>query len=154
QARLEVERQTAAKKLTEAVNAERAKGYAERLKLTEQLGDLRLKLERRDSPAGRIGEEGETDTLAILTERFGPEGDELSRTKKFTRGGDIEHRLAHNSGLLLYEVKSYRQYQSKWAARAKENQIAAQADHVVIVTSAFPANHRELMVSDEGVLVV
>jgi hypothetical protein len=143
-----------APKIAEAVNSEKAKGYAERLKLTEQLEDLRIKLERRDRPSGQLGDEGEVDVLTVLTEKFASEGDEILRFKKFARGGDIEHRLAGGAGLVLYEVKNHRKYQSKWTARAKENQIAAQADHVVIVTTAFPANDRELMLSDDGVLVV
>jgi Uncharacterized protein conserved in bacteria (DUF2130) len=141
-----------AARVAEAVNSERAKGYAERLKLTEQLEDLRVRLERRDRPAGQLGDEGELDMFTALADKFGPEGDEVSRLKKFARGGDIEHRLVGGCGLLLWEVKNHRQYQSKWTARAKENK--GQADHVVIVTTSFPANHRELMLSDDGVLVV
>src|SRR6266851_3873033 len=153
-ARVKKEQEAAAKRVAEAVNAERTKGLAERLKLTEQLGGLRRRLERQDRPAGAIGEEGELDAFALLTDKFTPEGDEITRTKKFTRGGDIEHRIANGSGLILYEIKNHQTYQSKWSIRAKENQQLAQADHVVIVTSAFPANHRELMLADNGVLVV
>src|SRR5205823_3016259 len=144
-ARIEAERKAAAKKLEDAINAEKAKAYQEKLKLTGQLGDLRRRLERRDRPAGVLGDEGELDAFTILTERFAPEGDEITRTKKFTRGGDIEHRIAHGSGLILYEVKNHQNYDSKWTERAKENQRITQSDHVVIVSTAFPAKHSELM---------
>lgn len=153
-ARIESERDAAAKRLNRAVNAEKTKGLAERLKLTEQLEALRSRLERRDRPAGQLGEEGELDAFTLLSETFSADGDEITRTKKFSSGGDIEHRIANGAGLILYEVKNHQQYQSKWTARAKENQLAAQAEHVVIVTCAFPANHRQLMLSDDGVLVV
>jgi hypothetical protein len=153
-ARLETERKAAAKKLAETINTERTKGFAERLKLTEQLEDLRRRLERRDRPAGQLGDEGELDAFTLLSDKFTPEGDEINRTKKFRRGGDIEHRIVNGAGLVLYEIKNHQTYQSKWTAKAKEDQLAAQADHVIIVTTAFPAGHRELMLADNGILVV
>jgi hypothetical protein len=136
--RLEAEREAAAKRVIQAVNAEKTKGLAERLKLTERLEALRSRLERLDRPAGQLGEEGELDAFTLLSEKFSADGDEITRTKKFTRGGDIEHQIANAAGLILYEIKNHQQYQSKWTARAKENQLAAQADHVVIVTNTFP----------------
>jgi hypothetical protein len=144
-----------APQIAEAVNAEKQRAFAEKLRLQEQLQDLQRRLEKRT--ANELGEEGELDVLDMLSKAF-PD-DEIVRVARGKNGGDIIHKIVHGgaggavTGKLLYEAKNHKQYQHKWTAKARQDQIAEQADHCVIVTAAFPAGHRELMVKD-GVLVV
>lgn len=137
-------------KVAEAINAEKARGYAERLKLTEQFQDLQRRLEKRT--AHELGEEGELDVLAMLTGAF-PD-DEITRVPRGRNGGDLVHTIvqAGITAKLLFESKNQKVFQSKWIATARKNQIEEGAAHVVIVSVAFPAGQRELMVKD-GVLV-
>ena len=50
-----------APKITEALNAEKQRSYAERLKLTEQLEDMKRRLEKKT--AGELGDEAEISLL-------------------------------------------------------------------------------------------
>jgi hypothetical protein len=91
-------------KIAEAVNAEKARGYAERLKLTEQLQDVQRRLEKRT--ANELGEEGELDILATLTEAFPT--DEITRVPRGKNGGDLIHTITQGgiTAKLLFESKN------------------------------------------------
>ena len=58
-ASVEAAREAAAKKMAEAVNAEKVKAFDEKQKLTEQLADMQRRLERRT--AHELGDPGEIE---------------------------------------------------------------------------------------------
>ncbi len=162
--RVRVAREAAEKKLAETVNAERAKGFAERLQLVEQLQDLQTRLDRRDRPATSLGSQGQINAMTLLVETFGKSfpQDTFGAVSPGKAGGDIIHSIVQGSAMgdggeviakVLYEIKNTRLYQPRWAAKARADQLAAGCDHVVVVTSAFKSGHSELMVETNGVLV-
>ena len=150
-ARLLALQEVSDKKLSEAVASERAKAYEDRMKLDAQLQDLQRQLLRRT--AGELGDEGELNTFEALVAEF--PGDQIERVAKGVAGADIVHRVIHNGlvcGTTLYDAKNHKRWQNKWTPKLREDQIAAGADHSVLVTAVFPSDSRQLMVKD-GVIV-
>lgn len=150
-ARLLAQQEVSDKKLTEAVASERTKAYADRMKLDAQLQDLQRQLERRT--AGELGDEGELNTFEALVAGF--PGDQIERVAKGVAGADIVHRVIQNGivcGAILYDVKNHKRWQNKWTPKLREDQIAAGADHAVLVTTVFPADFQQLMVKDNVVV--
>jgi hypothetical protein len=139
-------------KVAEAVNAEKLRHIAEKLKLTEQLEDMKRKLEKR-TPQD-LGDEGEIQVFEMLQQTF--TDDELTRVAKGVAGADIEHRIVHNGvvvGSLVYDHKNTKIFQGKWLPKLRQDQIAARADHAVLVTTAFKSGYQHLIFA-EGLLVV
>src|SRR5260370_17695149 len=89
---------TLAPKIAEAVNAEKQRSYAEKLKMTEQLEDMNRRLDTRT--AGELGDEAEMQLLDILQREFVGDhiagGDLFARVPKGRIGPDIIHRVVHN----------------------------------------------------------
>ena len=75
--RVQAAREGVEKKMSEAVTAERKRAFAEKLKLNEQLENMKREIER--SRAFELGKYGELDLLTALTQEFGAAGDKLSR---------------------------------------------------------------------------
>lgn len=145
------ERACADKRVGEAVAAERTRAYAERMQLDAQLADLQRRLQRRT--ANELGDEGEIDLFEALMTAF-PQ-DQIARTPKGVEGGDVIQRVFSAGamvGALVYEAKNHRRWMSKWPAKLRQDQLAAEADHCVLVTSAFPTGASQLAII-EGVVV-
>jgi len=79
-----------APKIVEAVNAEKQRSYSEKLKLTEQLEDMKRRLEKKT--AGELGDEAEVDLFEALKREFA--GDEIVRVPKGVNAGENMHRRA------------------------------------------------------------
>ena len=151
-ARLEAERQATTKKIAEAVNAERVRHFQQTVALTATVEDLKRRLEKRRPQD--LGDEGEIAVLDVLQQTFNE--DEFTRIAKGVSGGDIVQRIMHNgtvAGSVVYDLKNTKTFQSKWVPKLKHDQIAANCDHAVLVTTAFKSGHQHLMFT-EGVLIV
>lgn len=84
--------------------------------------------------------------------------DQIERIKKGKEGGDIIHRVIHNAqicGSILLESKNTTRFMSTYISKLRNDQTRENADHAVLVTSAFPATvaGRHLLLRD-GVLIV
>ena len=55
-------------------------------------------------------------------------------------------------GLIVYDSKNRNAWQTKWATKLREDQIAAKAEHAVLSSRVFPASKRQLCMQD-GVIV-
>jgi Uncharacterized protein conserved in bacteria (DUF2130) len=145
-----------APKITEAVNVEKQRSYGEKLKLTEQLEEMKRRLEKKT--AGELGDEAEMDLLSALKREFA--GDEITRVAKGVPGADIVQRVVHNgtvAGTIIYECKNHKRWQNSFTARLRQNQLSTQAEHGVLVVAAgaFPADlrQRRLAVRDNVIIV-
>jgi hypothetical protein len=141
-----------APKIAEAVRVEKQRHFAETLKLAEQLEDAKRRLEKRT--AHELGEEGETDLFEMLRAQF--PGDQITRVPKGRNGADVVHRIVHGGnavGTIVLDFKNTKTYQTKWSSKLRQDQIAAQADHALLVTTSFPSGHRHVLFRD-GILIV
>ena len=146
-----------APKITEALNAEKQRSYAERLKLTEQLEDMKRRLEKKT--AGELGDEAEISLLETLKREFAGDriagADVFARTPKGRNGADIIHQVVHNGtacGTIIYECKNHKKWLNSFTTKLRQDQVAEQADHAVLVSAVFPAGAQQLAVRD-GVII-
>ena len=149
--RLETERQTFATKMGEAVAAEKARAYQERMQLDAQLQDLQRKLQRKT--AGELGNEFEIDLLTELRAAFA--ADKISRVGKGVAGPDIVQEIIHKDttcGTIIYDCKNHRRWLNRFTVKLRQDQLSAQADHAVLVTAVFPAGLQQLAMKD-GVII-
>jgi hypothetical protein len=139
-------------KITEALNAEKQRSYAEKLKLTEQLEDMKRRLEKKT--AGDLGDEAELDLFDALKREFA--GDQIARVPKGRTGPDIIHRIVHNGtvcGTIVYDCKNHRRWLNHFTTKLRKD--AEAADHAVLVTTVFPAaSQQRLLATKDGVLIV
>jgi hypothetical protein len=138
-------------KIAEAVNAEKTRAFAEKLKLTEQLQEMQRRLEKKTP--GDLGDEPEIDLFETLKAEF--IGDRISRIARGAPGADVVHEIIHNgvvAGKIVYDSKNHKRWQNRFTAKLRQDQLAHCADHAVLSSAAFPAGARQLHVQD-GVLV-
>jgi hypothetical protein len=142
-----------APKIAEAVAVERKQAFAEKLRLNEQLENMKREIER--SRAFELGDSGELDLLTALTQQFSAAGDKLSRVPKGRNGPDILHDIVVSGnviGRIIYDSKNHKKWQSAFTRRLRQNMIDHGADHAILSTAAFPANARQIFLHD-GVVV-
>ena len=150
-ARLDAERDTAAKKLAEAVSAEKVKAFEEKTKLTEQLADMQRKLERKT--AHELGEPAEIDLYEKLRAEF--PNDQISRVVKGQKGPDIILEIVHNGtvvGSIAIDSKNHARWQNSFTRKLRADQLAEGADFAILSSTVFPAGVQHLHIQD-GVIV-
>jgi hypothetical protein len=136
----------------EAINAEKARAFAERQKLETRLAQLQRQVAQQS--AGELGEGAEVNLYDLLREEF-PD-DSIVSVKKGQLGADIVHRVVENGracGQIVYDSKSKGAWRNSYVARLADDKIAAKADHAVLLTRVFPAGQTQLCIRD-GVIVV
>ena len=145
-------------KITEAVNAEKQRAFNEKLRLTEQLEDMKRRLERKT--AGELGDELEMDLLSALQQEFAGDqiatADAISRVPRGRNGADVIHRVVHNGtvcGTIIYEAKNHKRWLNSFTTKLRQDQISEEADHAVLVSAVFPAGAQQLAIRD-GVVIV
>jgi hypothetical protein len=140
-----------APKIAQAVSAEKAKAYTEKLKLTEQLDDMKRRLEKRT--AGELGDEAEIDLFDALRREYPI--DQIARVPKGRAGGDILHDVVHNGvvvGRVVLDSKNHSRWSSRFISKLASDLIEHRADHAVLSSSVFPTGARQLHVVD-GVII-
>ncbi len=151
--RLKAERETFEKKIVEAVNSERVKGFEERTKLDEKLQELQRRLQKNRSID--LGDERETEVFEALHREFTGFGDNIVRVGKGKSGSDIHHIISCHGisvGKTIFETKNTSRWINQYVAKLRRDQVAEQADHAVLVTTVFPAGMHEIGLMD-GVIV-
>jgi hypothetical protein len=134
-----------------ALKAANAKHFEETQKLTGKLEDLTRQLEKKT--ANELGEGAEIDLFETLKREF--EQDRIRRVAKGAAGADIIHEIIHNDkacGVIVYDSKNRNAWRNEYVAKLREDQIAARAEHAVLVALKFPADQRQLCIQD-GVIV-
>jgi hypothetical protein len=149
--RLETQREAFEKSKAEAINAEKVKLFAEKLKLEEKLLEMQRALQKRT--AADLGEEGEVDLFDALRREF--PGDNITRVAKGVQGADIIHRVVHNGsvvGTILIDSKNTSRFMKRYVTKLRADQLRAQADFAILSTTVFPQRARQLAVKDNVIL--
>lgn len=76
--------------------------------------------------------------------------------KRGQPGADILHEVRNNGqvcGLIVYDSKNHAGWRESFVSKLKTDQIAANADHAVLTTSAFPAGASQIHVKDDVILL-
>lgn len=135
----------------DAVNAEQAKNAAERAKFESIVDDLKRKVESKS--VEDLGEGAEVDLFEALKAEF--PGDLITRVGRGNAGADVIHEVRHNGakcGIIVYDSKNHLQWRADHATKLREDKIAANADHAVLSTRAFPKDRKQLHI-EHGVVV-
>jgi hypothetical protein len=151
QAQLQNEREIWQKHVDDAVNAEKAASYEERLKIQTKFEDLKRAYDQKT--AEELGEGAEIDLHEALKAEF--EGDRIERINKGQPGADILHTVMHNGkecGKIIYDSKNHKQWRTEFVTKLASDQMAAKAEHAVLSTSKFPKGARHLHVQDGVIL--
>jgi hypothetical protein len=108
----------------DAINAEKAKAFAEHQKLTSDFNDLKRKYENKT--AAELGEGAEIDLFEALKKEF-PD-DQIERVPKGAPGPDIIHVVRHNGrecGTIIYDSKNHKRFLPAHVTKLREDQLAA-----------------------------
>jgi len=149
--RLKEQREALEKANADALNAERAKAFNEKLKIEQKLQEAQRQLQQKT--AEELGEGAELDLFEALRGEF-PE-DKISRVDKGVAGPDIVHKIVHNGricGCIIDDSKNRNQWRFDYATKLRQEQLAVNADHAILSTHVFPAGARHIHIHD-GVLV-
>jgi hypothetical protein len=150
-ARLREQRDALDKATVEAINAEKAKAFADRQKLEARLAQLQRQVAH--NAAAELGEGAELNLYEQLRDEF--PGDTIVSVKRGQPGADLVHTVIENGrecGHIVYDSKSRAAWRNSYVSRLLDDKIAAKADHAVLVTRVFPAGQAQLYVQD-GVIV-
>lgn len=145
------QREALEKAKTEAVNAEKAKHFEEKLKLDEKLQQLQRQLQQKT--AEELGEGAELDLFEALRAEF-PD-DQITRVGKGTPGADIVHKVIYNDklcGSIVYDSKNRNAWRNDYVAKLRQDQLSESADHAVLASQVFPSGARQLHIQD-GVVI-
>ena len=149
--RLKEQREALEKANSEALNAEKAKAFNEKLKVEEQLQAVTRQLQQKT--AEELGEGAEVDLFEALKSEF--QDDRISRVDKGVAGPDIVHDVVHNGricGCIIYDSKNRSAWRHDYVTKLRQEQLAANADHAILSTLVFPAGKRQVHLHD-GVLI-
>jgi hypothetical protein len=150
--RLKEQRDALSADKEKALNEERSKAFAEKQKLTDKLAALQRQLENKT--AQELGEGAEVDLFEELKREF--PGDKITRVKRGEPGADIIHIIIENGrecGQIIYDSKNRQAWRNDYLSKLRTDQLAARADHAVLVSRPFPAGSKQLHIQD-GVIVV
>src|SRR5439155_17250111 len=103
--------------------------------------------------AYEIGDGAEIDLYEALREQF--PSDTIKRIPKGQPGADILHEVQHKGevcGRIVYDSKNRQAWQSTFATKLRQDQIAAHADHAILSTTAFPAGKKELCIESDVIV--
>ena len=116
-------------------DAEKDKKLAD---MTRQIDDLKRKAEQGSQQAQ--GEILELDLESRLHLKFPI--DDIEPIQKGVKGADtletVKSQLGHVCGKILWESKRRKAWSDEWIQKAKDDQLAAKADLVVIMTEVLP----------------
>lgn len=150
--RLKEQREALSADKEKAVAAERSKAFVEKQKLTDKVAALSRQLENRT--ADELGEGAEVDLFEDLKRAF-PD-DKIVRVKRGEPGADIIHTVVADGrrcGQIIYDSKNRQAWRNDYVTKLRTDQLAAKADHAVLVSRPFPSGSKQLLVHD-GVIVV
>ena len=145
------QRETMEKSTEDAVNAEKAKAFAESQKLSTKVNELQRALDKKTNE--ELGEGAEINIFEALKAKF--KDDRIERIPKGAPGADIRHvvRLhGKECGTILYDSKNHSQWRTDHVAKLKKDQLAEKAEHAILSTQKFPQGTHQVHQQD-GVLL-
>jgi hypothetical protein len=145
-------RETLEREKAIALQGAETKAFEDKQKMAVKIADMQRQLENKT--AQDLGYGPEVDLFEELKAEF-PE-DRITRVEKGAAGADVVHDIYHNGrncGRIVYDSKNSSQWRNDYVAKLRSDQTDAKADHAVLCTKSFPANHKELTIID-GVVVV
>ena len=145
------QRETMEKSTEDAVNAEKAKAFAESQKLSTKVNELQRALDKKTNE--ELGEGAESNIFEALKAKF--KDDRIERIPKGAPGADIRHvvRLhGKECGTILYDSKNHSQWRTDHVAKLKKDQLAEKAEHAILSTQKFPQGTHQVHQQD-GVLL-
>lgn len=148
---LQEQREALEKAKGDAVNAEKATAFGERLKLQNKIDELSRALDKKT--AEELGEGAEIDLYEALKAEF--PNDRIERILKGQPGADILQTVIHNGkecGKIIYDSKNHSAWRNDFVSKLASDQMAAKAEHAILSTSKFPAGVRHLHVQDGVIL--
>jgi hypothetical protein len=151
QARLDELRAALERAKDEAVNAEKAKAFDDKLKLETQLLDLSRQLQKKT--ADELGEGAEVKLLEELKARF--DGDNFDHVGKGNPGADIIQEVVHNGkvcGKIVFDSKDRSAWRNEYVSKLRKDQVAAEADHAILSARVMPAGTKQMHIQD-GVII-
>jgi hypothetical protein len=134
------------------VRAEKARAFRETQRLQATVATLQRRLEHKT--ADERGEGAEVDVFETLQAAFPT--DKFRRVKKGEPGADIVHEVVRNGricGTIVYDSKDREAWRNEYVAKLKADQLAAGADHAMLVTRVFPEGLKQLAVRD-GIVIL
>ena len=146
------QREVMEKDKEDAVNAERARAFEEKQKLTNKVNEMQRELEKKS--ADELGEGAEVDVYEALRTEF-PE-DKITRIAKGTPGADIRQVVMHHGnecGTILYESKNLKKWCPDHVTKLRQDQLAANAEYAVLSTHKFPRDTSQVH-NQDGVVIV
>jgi hypothetical protein len=152
EARVREVREAMEKHEAEAVAALNSANDERLRKALAEVDGLKRQLEQRR--AGELGEGAHIQLIDALKTAF--PGDNIRRIRPGVSGADILHTVMQNGqecGTIIYESKNSTRWLDEYVKKLVRDQTAAQADHAVLATLAFPAKTSQIEVRD-GVIVV
>jgi hypothetical protein len=150
--RLLEQRDLMEKAKTDAVNAERAKNFSEKLKFEAKLQQIQRQLQSKT--ADELGEGAELDLLEVLKEGF-PE-DDIQRVGKGKEGADIIQTVKDSGrecGCIVYDSKNRNVWRNEYVSKLRADQLAAKADHAILATRVLPAGARQMHLQDNVIVL-
>lgn len=135
----------------QAIQKAQAEEFKKNQRLQKQVDLLKRQLEQKT--AETLGEGAEIDLFEALREHF--DDDKINRVKKGQPGADIIHEVRHNGqgcGSIIYDSKNHGAWRESFLQKLKTDQIAARADHALLITSAFPAGMHQIHVRNGIIL--
>jgi hypothetical protein len=156
-ARLNAEREAGAKRLVEAVTAEKVKAFEDKTRLTDQLAEMQRKLEKKT--AFDLGEQPEVDLFEALETAF-PD-DRVWRVVRGQPGPDVVVEVIHNGsvvGKIVLDSKNHKRWSNAFTSKLRADQLAegdaGGADFGILATSVFPKDARSTRLHiQDGVIV-
>lgn len=146
------QREALEKDKTDAIHKVQADEFKKNQRLEKQLNQLKRQLEQKTAEA--LGEGAEVDLYEALRENF--DGDKIDRIKKGQPGADILHEVRYKGqvcGSIIYDSKNHGAWRESFVEKLKTDQLAAQADHAVLTTSAFPSGSHQIKVKDDVIIL-
>ena len=103
-----------------------------------------LQRQLANKTANELGDDAEIDLFEALRDVF--TYDRITRIKKGEPGADIKHEVMYKgvvAGLILFDSKNRKAWQSNFATKLRKDQVEADADHAILCTTAFPTGKKE-----------
>ena len=135
----------------DALNAERAKAFADNQNWSTKVNELQRALEKKNSED--LGEGAEVDLFEALKAEF-PD-DDIKRIAKGVAGADIRHIVmsrGQSCGTILYDSKNHKQHRSDHVTKLRADQLADKAEHAILSTHKFPEGTGQICVRDGVIL--
>jgi hypothetical protein len=137
---------------TEALAAVNSANDEKLRKALAEVDGLKRQLEQRR--ADELGEGAHIQLLDTLKAAF--PGDNIRRIRRGASGADILLTFMHNGqecGTIIYENKNTTHWRDEYVDKLVRDQTAAQADHAILATLAFPKKTSQVEIRD-GVIIV